>query len=472
MFTLTATEIARICAGRLLCGAQATSTGPAVIDSRQACPGALFAAFSGTSVDGHDYVEAACAAGATVVLITDAERAEELCARVCHQKGNGSSGSDAAALILVTDMQAALWDLAREVRARLDCPVIAITGSSGKTSTKELLVSVLSCTRRTVATYANHNNELGVPLTLLQADARTQALVVELGMRAAGEIAALAALVRPQIGIITSIGLAHVERLGSPEAIAAAKAELLSALPPEGLALYPDDTGYTDLLRAATTSQRALTVGFEPGADYVATEVTIDDQGCASAIVRTPRFTLPVTLQVPGRHLLSDALLVIACAQELGIPDDVTREGLSRAGVVGSRGARLEVPQRQIAIIADTYNANPESMAAALRTLATLQPGQPGGRRVAVLGDMLELGEAAPDAHRGVLDLARELGLEYLFVFGSQFGAAATPEIAYDDMVVLAQTLCCFVQPGDIILVKGSRGMRMERIIEALQNKN
>jgi len=452
MFALTATEIARITGGRLLCGSEEACVTRVVIDSREAGPGTLFAAFSGEQVNGHDFIEAAFEAGAPLALVSEAS---------CCAKGT---------LILVPDMQTALWDLARDNRARLTCPVIAITGSTGKTSTKELLAAVLSRKLKTVATRANFNNDLGVPLTLLQAGPDTQALIVELGMRGAGEIARLAALVRPQIGIITNIGLAHLERLGTPEAIAAAKAELLAALPEDGLALYPDDTGYTELLRAATTARRTGTFGRDPEADYRATGIMIDDEGRVSATVRSPQNTLRISLSTPGLHMLSNALPVIAVAEELQFDDQTIAAGLGQAPAATLRGERLELPERGVSILDDAYNANPTSMAAALRLLATLRPNLATGRRIAVLGDMLELGEASEQAHRDVLDLAAELGLEYLFVFGSQFAAVAPPELVYDDMVELTRAVCSFVGPGDIVSVKGSRGMRMERVIEALQN--
>ena len=450
MFAMTAAEIARITGGRLLLGDPDVVADRVVIDSRQSGPGALFAAFVGERLDAHDFLEDAAA---SVALISDADKAQGTC-------------------ILVDDVAGALTDLASANRARLTCPVIAVTGSSGKTGTKELLTAVLSRSLRTVATHANRNNELGVPLTLLQADGATQALIVELAMRAPGEIAALAALVRPQIGIITSIGLAHLERLGSPEAIAAAKAELLSALPADGLAIYPDDTGYTELLRAATTARRTLLTGFDPGADCFASDIVIDDEGRAAATVRTPCSVLRLHLSSPGLHMLANALLVVAAAQELQADDDDIVAGIDEAHPADERGRRIEVAARGVSVMDDTYNANPESMAAALRTLASLSPSRPEGRRIAVLGDMLELGTASEAAHRAVLALATELGLEYLFVFGERFGAVSSPEVAYDDMGMLTQALGSFARPGDVVLVKGSRAMRMERVIEALQSED
>ena len=460
MLCFAAAEIAQITNGRLLCGSEELMADNVVIDSRQASCGSLFAAFNGESADGHDFLESALAAGARIALISDTARLEELMA-LAQQRG--------AALILVADMLTALSDLARANRARLRIPVIGITGSSGKTSTKELLASALSQSLRVVATWANHNNELGVPLTILRAGEDTQALIVEMGMRAAGEIAHLAQLAAPTIGIITSIGLSHIETLGSPAAIAAAKAELLAALPTSGLAIYPDNTGFTPLLEAACAAQRTLMTGTGPAADYYLTDAATDAQGCVSAVIHTPGSKMRVALGIPGAHMMANALLVCAAAQELGLADGAIVRGLEAAHTVGLRLAWIEAPGRGVRILADAYNANPDSMAAALHTFAESAPTHPQGRRVVVLGDMLELGDTSADAHRAVLALAQELGLECLFVFGSQFCAVASPEVAYDDREALISALRSFLHPGDIVLVKGSRGMRMERVIEALQ---
>ncbi|MCL2324412.1 MAG: UDP-N-acetylmuramoyl-tripeptide--D-alanyl-D-alanine ligase [Actinomycetia bacterium] len=450
MFPLTATEIARICGGRLLQGDAGAVADRVTIDSRASGPGALFAAFVGERVDGHDYLKPAFEAGASVALISDADKVRGTC-------------------ILVDDVAGALGALAAQTRERLSCPVIAITGSSGKTTTKELLASVLATgidpSARVVATSGNQNNELGVPLTLLAAGEDTQALIVELGMRAAGEIAALADLVRPRIGIITSIGRAHLETLGSLDAIAAAKAELLSALPGEGLALYPDDTGYDELLRSATTAKRTQTVGAGADADYRALDIDFDEQGRATARVQGPDSSFTLHLALPGRHLLSDALLVVACAHELGMGDEAIARALAGAPAVDLRGAVVEVAELGIRLIDETYNANPDSVEAALRTLALRSTR---GRRIAVLGDMLELGDASEPAHRRVIELAAELD-ECLFVFGSCFSRVCAPHLAYDDIALLIRALRDFVRPGDLVLVKGSRGMRMERVVEALK---
>jgi UDP-N-acetylmuramoyl-tripeptide--D-alanyl-D-alanine ligase len=285
-------------------------------------------------------------------------------------------------------------------------------------------------------------------------------------MRGAGQIADLAALVRPDIGIITNIGLAHLELLGTPEAIASAKAELLAALPADGLAIYPDDTGYDALLRATTTARRRCIVGSSPDADYRACEISFDERGCATAQIQGPNSTMRVELSTPGAHVLADALLVVACAQELGVDDPQITRGLASAAT--PRAVPIVLIGRRVEVIDDSYNANPDSMAAALRTLALAHPS---GRRIAVLGDMLELGEASEGAHRGILELAHELGLEYLFVFGSQFSAANKADLAYDDIDQLTSVLDAFLRPGDLILVKGSRGMRMERVIDALKGE-
>ncbi|MCL2654676.1 MAG: UDP-N-acetylmuramoyl-tripeptide--D-alanyl-D-alanine ligase [Coriobacteriia bacterium] len=460
MLRMTAAEIARATGGRVCAGSADAEADACVIDSRAASPGSVFVAFTGAHGDGHDYLEDVARAGAAIALVT---------------KPVPAPASGSLTLIQVDDACQALQDLARFQRSRLCIPVIGVTGSTGKTSTKELLKAALNTGLKTVATEANHNNELGVPLTLLSADETTEALIVEMGMRAAGEIALLAEIARPQIGVITTISDAHLERLGSRENIARAKAELFEALPAgtDGLAVFQAGVPFERLLRSAT-SARICTVGRAPvKADLVASDLCLDSQACAHARVTFPDGrTLPLDLSVSGAHNIDNALLALAVGLHLGLDAEAMTAALQAVTPTGLRLKSVDVPKRGITLIADAYNANPESMAAALRTLASLQPSRAGGRRIAVLGDMLELGAASAEAHRAVLTLARELGLECLFVFGSQFGAVCSPEVAYDDMVVLTQSLCSFVRPGDIVLVKGSRVMRMERVIEALQAEN
>jgi len=328
-------------------------------------------------------------------------------------------------------------------------------------------------TEHIVATEANHNNELGVPLTILTADETTEVLIVEMGMRAAGEIAFLAEIAQPQFGVITTIGDAHLELLGSRKAIAHAKAELFEALPATGTAFMPANVNYAEVLREASRAP-VITVGRAPvSADYEAGNVTLDDQARAHMTIYTPSGEAQeVTLAVPGEHNVENALLAFAVGDFLGRAVTEMAEALAQVQLTGSRLNILDVAGRGIRVIDDAYNANPESMVAALRSLKALQPPHADGRRIAVLGDMLELGAASAEAHRTVLALADELGLECLFVFGSQFSAVSLPEVAYDDMVVLTQRVCSFVRPGDIVLVKGSRWMHMERVICALQAEN
>jgi len=425
-----------------------------VIDSRQARPGSLFAAFVGERLDGHDFLESVAGAGVTVALVS----------RPIKLPPAGLT------LIQIDDLHGALQDLARYQRSKLTIPVVAVTGSTGKTSTKEMLRAALGSKLRVVATEANNNNELGVPLTILAADESTEALIVEMGMRGRGEIALLADIARPQIGVITTIGTAHLELLGSRENIARAKAELFEALPPEGLAVFPAEVNFSPLLRASTKAQ-ICTVGIDPcQADLTASDIRLDEQACPHA-----RITLPdgsevlLDLQVAGLHNVSNALLALAVGLHLGLDAATMATALAAVRSTGMRLNIVEAPDRGIRLVVDAYNANPDSMAAALGSLAALQPAQPEGRRIAVLGDMLELGEESESAHREVLAQAAGLGLECLFVFGSEFSAVAPREVAYDDMGVLTRSLCSFVRPGDIVLVKGSRVMRMERVIEALQ---
>lgn len=463
MLSFDAAEIVRATGGRIIAGDPLTRAWSCVIDSRDATPGSLFIAFSGEQSDGHRYLQAAARAGATIALVTETPaEAGDLC------------------LILVDDARAALQDLARYQRSRLTIPVIGVTGSTGKTSTKEMLRAALGSALNVVATQANHNNELGVPLTVLAADASTGALVVEMGMRAQGEIALLADIARPQIGVITTIGDAHLERLGSRENIARAKAELFEALPEDGLAVVAAGVAFEPLLRASSKAP-LRTVGRDGvRANIRASQLRLDRQACPHARVTMPDGReILLDLSVPGVHNVDNALLVLAVGDWLGLDPEAMCAALASVAPTGMRLNSFEISARGLTVIADTYNANPDSMAAALRTLAALQPGEPGktggsgvGRRVVVLGDMLELGDASLEAHRAVLELADELGLGYLFVFGSQFCAVAMPGVAYDDMDVLTRAVSSFVRSGDLILVKGSRGMRMERVIDALQEQD
>ncbi|MFE1784699.1 UDP-N-acetylmuramoyl-tripeptide--D-alanyl-D-alanine ligase, partial [Streptomyces sp. NPDC059506] len=349
-------------------------TGPVVIDSREVRPGSLFVAFVGERADGHDFAAGAVAAGAAGVL---------------------ASRPVGVPAVVVDDVVAALGALARHVVARLGTPLVALTGSSGKTSTKDLIAQVLEHLGPTVFTPGSLNNEIGLPLTALRADDSTRHLVLEMGARGKGHIRYLTGLTPPRIGVVLNVGTAHVGEFGGRDAIAEAKGELVEALPADGLAVLNADD---PLVRAMASRTKARTVLFGEAADAEvrAEDVHLDDLGRPAFTLRTPTGCASVTLRLYGEHHVSNALAAAAVARELGMPVDRIATALSEAGTL-SRW-RMEVTERAdgVTVVNDAYNANPESVRAALRALVAMGRGR---RTWAVLGEMAELGEVNPPPH-------------------------------------------------------------------------
>ncbi|HWF72279.1 MAG TPA: UDP-N-acetylmuramoyl-tripeptide--D-alanyl-D-alanine ligase, partial [Solirubrobacteraceae bacterium] len=415
-----------------------------VIDSREAGPGALFVGLPGANVDGGAFAAAALAADAWGVLIAPEHAAV----------GEQRQG----AVLAAEDPLAALQRLARAWRRELGARVIGVTGSSGKTSTKDLLLAVLSPDRRTVASKMNRNTEIGLPLEILSAPAGTEVLVLELAMRGAGQIAELAAIAEPDVAVVVNIGAAHLELLGSLEAIAAAKAELIAALPSHGTAVVPAH----EPLLAPHLRRDIRTVTFGPGGDVSLAHVDyhrveIDVEGT------------PLELEFPFTqpHMRLNLLAAVAAARAVG----VTPRGRIEAVISAGRGERRELPGG-VTLIDDCYNANPISMRAALDALAT--SGAPGGRLTAVLGDMLELGPRAPEFHREAGRYADALGLGLLVTVGP-LAAAMAPEFTGEvhsvaDAAAAAALVPTLVRDRDVVLVKGSRGIGLEAVCRALEN--
>jgi len=501
MYTLSAAQIADICAGTIAAGRPDAQADSACIDSRLASNGSLFAAFKGEKVDGHAYIEVAVSAGATIILASGPDI-------------DYSKFADRATTVLVDDVLAALQALAIHQRAQMTCPVIGITGSSGKTSTKELLKGALEASLNTIATEGNYNNELGVPLTLLRATPDTEAVVLEMGMRGLGQITELTDIGKPTMSIITTIGDAHIEMLGSRENIARAKGEIFEALTPDQLAFMPAQVDFGDYLRsvckaplitvavespAATASQKpgASPQGDVPAApptappaEYTAHITSYDPYGCASAKVALPSGEVfDMTLAIPGQHSVQNALLALATAQALGVDAQTAIRGLEGVQPAEMRMQRAQVSNvtglRDVSILVDCYNANPESTAASMKTLAVSDlPDTSQGLRVAVLGDMLEMGQHSAKVHKDTLFLAGLLGLDLVYTFGPAYSQATQdllnevnagrnlndiPELrSFTDMDVLISSLGGELTSGSLLLVKGSRGMQMERIVDAL----
>ncbi|MEU3314054.1 UDP-N-acetylmuramoyl-tripeptide--D-alanyl-D-alanine ligase [Streptomyces sp. NPDC048387] len=464
MIALSLAEIADITGGRPhdIPDPSAVVSGPVVIDSRQVEPGSLFAAFAGEHVDGHDYAERAVAAGAAAVL-------------AARPVGVPS--------IVVDDVEKALGALARAVVGRLGTDVVALTGSAGKTSTKDLIAQVLQHHAPTVWTPGSLNNEIGLPLTALKATAETRHLVLEMGARGIGHIAYLTGLTPPRIGLVLNVGTAHIGEFGGREAIAQAKGELVEALPTAqegGIAvLNADDL----LVRAMTARTKARTVlfGEAEDADVRATDVRLTPQGTPSFTLHTPTGCSDVTLRLYGEHHVSNALAAAAVAHVLGMSVEEIATALSGAGSL-SRW-RMEVTERAdgVTIVNDAYNANPESMRAALRALAAMGGArkESGGRTWAVLGPMAELGDDALAEHDAVGRLAVRLNVSRLVAVGGreaswlQLGAYnegswGEESVLVSDAQAAVDLLRSELRPGDVVLVKASRSVGLERVAQAL----
>lgn len=419
----------------------------ASIDSRNVRPGQLFVPIVAER-DGHDFIRMALDGGATAFL-TDRPRPE------------GLQGADDVASIEVPDTALALADLGRAGRNRLTGPVVGVTGSVGKTSTKDLLAGVLATTFVTAANERSFNNELGLPLTLLGAPDDTEAVVVEMGARGVGHIALLCDIARPTVGVVTRVEGVHLELFGDLESVARAKGELIEALPADGLAVLNADHPVVAAM-AERSSARVLRYGLSPDADIYADAVRMDDELRASFTLHTPWGSADVNLAARGEHQVPNALAAAAAAGGIGVPVEQIAAGLSAAAISGLR-MELTRTASGILILNDAYNANPTSMAAALDSLAALD----AGRRVAVLGVMAELGDSAHAEHLAITARAVALGVEVIAVGTTDYG----PDARHVDDVDAATALLSDLQGGDAVLVKGSRVAALERVAVALAER-
>jgi UDP-N-acetylmuramoyl-tripeptide--D-alanyl-D-alanine ligase len=434
-------------------------TGPVVIDSRAARPGGLFAALPGEHVDGHDSAAAAAAAGAVAVLAT----------RPCG-----------APALLVPDVPAALAALAAAVvRALPDLTIAGITGSAGKTTTKDLTAQLVETLGPTVAPRGSYNNEIGHPLTVLGVTGETRYLISELSARGPGHIAALCKVAPPRLGAVLCVGHAHAGEFGGIEQVALAKSELPAALPADGVAVLNADDPRVAAM-AARTAARVVTFGTGSGTggrpDVRADGVTTDELGRASFTLVTQAGAAPVTLRLHGAHHVSNALAAAALAAELGMAPGAIAAGLS-AAVARSRW-RMEVTERDdgVMIVNDAYNANPESVRAALAALADMTAG--GRRGFAVLGQMTELGEESQGFHEEVGRLAAQAGVAALIVVGEAAGpilggTKAVPSWSGEllhvaDAPAAARALEQRLSADDVVLVKASHSVGLQAVALAL----
>jgi len=458
VIALTLAEIAGVVDGELHGDGAVVVDGPVVIDGRQAGPGSLFAAFVGEHVDGHEHAGQAADLGAVAVL---GSRPTEL------------------PTVVVADPQRALQQLAAYVVARLreqtDLTVVALTGSQGKTSTKDLLGAVLAEAGPTVATQGSFNNELGMPLTALRSAADTRYLVLEMGARGKGHIAELAGVVTPDIGIVLNVGQAHLGEFGSREAIAEAKGELVEALPAGGTAVLNADDHRVAAMSARTRA-RVVTFGEEQPADVRLEGVRLDRLGRPSFELVVAGERVPVTLRLVGAHQARNAAAAAAAAIAAGLAPAQVGEALARVDTLSQWRMELHELPGGVVVLNDSYNANPDSMRAALDALAAIGRDDSVRRTTAVLGVMLELGASSAEEHAGIGAYAARLGIDRLLVVGEAAAAidagaraaGGASELVADNDAAVAW-LREHVGEGDAVLFKASRGARLDLVAETLQ---
>ncbi len=451
MIKLTLQEIADIVGGELenISAGTATSAIP-VIDSRDAKPGTFFVAFDGEHNDGHDFVKEAIANGAEFALV---------------------SKSSSAPSIRVNDVLDALTKLATEVRSRLTkVKVIGITGSQGKTTTKDLLRHLLSISGETVAAAESYNNELGVPLLILACNENTKFCIVEMGARHIGDISHLVSIAKPQIGVVLAVGRAHVGEFGSRENIALAKSELVRGLPTDGIAILGSYDEFTPLM-AANLRAAVINFGEKPGCDVRAADVEVRE-GRAHFDLVTPDGRAAVSLQLLGLHQIPNALAAAAVATALHISIDSIAAALSTAEVT-SKWRMAVIDTNELLVINDSYNANPESMAAALRTLVLIAQER-GGASWAFLGKMHELGASSPAEHEKIGRLVSEIGIDHLVTIGTdeyQTDLEGESELHSFPTHLAALEMVNHFAPGDVVLVKASRSEGFEVLAAELISK-
>ena len=412
-----------------------------VTDSRKVHYGTLFAALPGSNVDGHDFAGSAVKLGAAALLV------------------NRRLSLDIPQLV-VADVLLALGKLAAMLRQRIDPVVVGITGSNGKTTVKEMVASILRLEADVLATSGNFNNELGVPLSLFGLEPRHRYAVLEMGASKSGDIAYLAGIAKPDISLITNIGPAHLHGFGSEEGVARAKGEIFAALPAGGTAIINADEPWSDLWAEMNSAAHSLTFGSQPGSDVQ----LLENQG--QPRIFTPGGEFELRLSLPGRHNLINATAAAAVALALGVDLSKIQQGLESVKPMPGR-LNLIRTNAGWSILDDTYNANPASLYSALQVLSGAQ-----GTPWLVLGDMKELGKGSRKMHWEVGEAAKAMGVGQLFTIGemSSFTAQAFGEGAehFEDRDELAAALCSRLRPGVICLVKGSRSMGMEAIVEAI----
>lgn len=420
-------------------------------DSRNILPGQLFVAIKGEHFDGNQYAQDALEKGASAALISDQTISVE-------------------PSVTVADTRLALGKLAHYWRNQFTCPLVAVTGSNGKTTVKEMIAAIMTAAKATVlATKGNLNNDIGMPLTLLSMREQHTCAVIEMGMNHLGEISYLSKIASPQVAVISNAGTAHIGELGSKQAIAQAKGEVFDGLGQDGVAVINANDGYAAYWQSLNKGRKVITFGLDVTADVTANYAV---QGSKMEIkLTTPSGTTQFQLPLQGKHNVMNALAASAVAVALGVANTAIVEGLAQFSGVKGRLNRLS-GQNGALVIDDTYNANPDSMKAAIDVLAA-EKVKPEYQLVLVMGDMAELGESAEALHKEIGQYAKEKGVNHLLGFGrlsqvaiQAFGSQGEHFDAIESLISDTQAL---MQPNTVVLVKGSRMMKMERVVDAIK---
>ena len=450
-------------AGRWLSGVRAERTDGVTVqrvhtDSRTLQAGDLFVALRGERFDANQFIDQAAAQGATAVL--------------CEPAGEAAARAAGLPALIVPDTRTALGELAAGWRAQFQLPLLAVTGSNGKTTVTQMVASILRAHAGDAAhaTQGNLNNDIGVPLTLLALRPHHRIGVIELGMNHPGEIACLARLVQPTVALVNNAQREHQEFMHTVQAVAEENGAVLKALPDDGVAVYPQDDAYTALWDAYAAGRARCR--FALGQGDVSAAAVLWHAGTWQFTLKTPQGTAPVTLHIAGRHNVKNALAASACALSAGVPLPAVVQGLQAFEPVKGRSRALSLDAGRVSLVDDTYNANPDSVRAAIDVLAELP-----GPRLLVLGDMGEVGDQGPQYHAEVGAYAARQGIDAVFTLGElslhahrAFGAARGQHFA--DMPALQAAVCATWRSVASILVKGSRFMKMERVVETLQQQD
>ena len=432
------------------------------IDSRTIEPQNLFIAIKGEKYDGHDFIKQALDKGASCVVISENRLKNKEIPYITSTSGERA--------VLAKDTRTALQDIAKWYRDKFKVKIVAITGTNGKTTTKEMIAEVLSKKYKVLRSEKSFNNQVGVPLTLLKITPETEVLVLELGMNQPGEIKILTRMANPDLGLITNIGPAHLEFMGSLEKIAQAKFELLDNMDEKGkIVLNVDDPWLSK--KAKTEKRKVFTFGLEKEADFAASNIVQNGNGFFSF---SANGTVPISLRLLGKHNIYNALAAFSVGSILKVGNEKIKEALEDYTPVQLRMELSEVDG--IKILNDSYNANPVSMQMALETLKEMKTS---GNKVAVLGDMLELGEKSLEYHKKIGERVKECQIDYLFTLGElssgitqgakEKGFKSENIFPFKDKKSLLETLLEILKPGDVVLFKGSRKMGLEEIVEGLK---